>query len=197
MTDSEYVKERLVTVIKKYGIITAPEGQDFTLASGAKSKFYIDFSKIMLKPDGMIAVSAALWYNLNKLDYDCIGGPSNGADIILGGYLQYLWVYQNCGFGSLYPDRTVSGFTIRKEPKGRGPGAGDLFEGYLEAGQIAVLVEDVTTSGESVLRALKVVQDRGLTVVKVISLLDRRAGAAERLKDYNFQALTTLADLGL
>ncbi len=179
----------LVSAIKKYGVVWAPEGEEFTLASGAKSKFYIDFSKVVMTPDGAAAIAAAVIEFL-PIDYNAVGGPMSGADPIIGSILPSLYCFSAAG-------RDVRGFVVRKEPKGRGPGAGEMYEGYLEKGDKVVIVEDVTTSGGSVLKAIKVVEDRGATVVKVITLLDRLAGAREKLKDYNFQALTTLADLNL
>lgn len=182
-------KNQLISVIKKYGVVWAPEGEEFTLASGAKSKFYIDFSRVVWAADGVNAVVTSVISALPQ-EYDAIGGPMSGADPIVGAVL--------FGLDHLSAEiRDYRGFVIRKEPKGRGPGAGEMFEGYLEPGAKVVLVEDVTTSGGSVLKAIKVVEDRGAKVVKVITLLDRQAGAADKLKDYNFQALITLDDLKL
>ncbi len=182
-------KNWLVSVIKKYGVIHAPEGEEFTLASGAKSKFYIDFSRVVWTTDGAAAIAGAVIDAL-PTDYDAIGGPMSGADPIIGSVLPGLLSFPAAG-------KPVRGFVIRKEPKGRGPGAGEMFEGYLEKNDKVVIVEDVTTSGGSVLKAIEVVESRGAKVVKVITLLDRLAGASDKLKDYNFQALTTLADLDL
>lgn len=182
-------KDRLVSVIKKYGVVWAPEGEEFTLASGAKSKFYVDFSRVVMVPEGAAAIAAAV-VEVLPVRFDAIGGPMSGADPIIGAVLPALHY-----FPAASP--AVRGFVVRKEPKGRGPGAGEMYEGYLEAGNEVVIVEDVTTSGGSVLKAVKVIEDRGAKVVKVITLLDRLAGASDKLKDYNFQALTTLTDLNL
>ncbi len=176
----------LVNVIRKYGVVWAPEGEDFTLASGAKSKFYVDFSKVVMTTDGIQAVALAIFKKLVGLDFDRVGGPMSGADPIVGALL------------SRFPyESPVRGFTVRKEPKGRGPGAGDMFEGYLHAGDRVVLVEDVTTSGGSVLKAARVVEERGARVVKIVTLLDRLAGARDKLAAYDFAVCCTLDDLGL
>lgn len=177
------IYKELVDVIKEFGVVHAPRGQEFTLASGATSKFYVDFSRVMMVPMGVIAVTQALMHHIDRT-YDIIGGPSSGADPIIGALLT----------------RTkfeVRGFTIRKEPKGRGPGAGDMFEGYIKPGLRAVVIEDVTTSGGSVMKAIKEVEKQGASVVRVISLLDRQAGADKLLKDYHFSSLVRLDDLGL
>lgn len=178
-------KDKLVEVIKRYGVVWAPEGEEFTLASGAKSKFYVDFSKVIMVPEAAKIIAEAVIGQLPEV-VDAIGGPMSGADPIVGAVLSQI--------GAAGPLR---GFVIRKEPKGRGPGAGEMHEGYLNLAMEVVLVEDVTTSGGSVLKAIKVVEERGANVKKVITLLDRQAGAGEKLAGYDFVALTTLQDLGL
>lgn len=175
---------KLVEVVQKYGVVWAGEGKKFTLASGAQSDFFFDFSRVVMVPEGMAAVVDAINAAIPTERIQAIGGPSSGADPIVGAVL-----------ASLKYD--IRGFTVRKEPKGRGPGAGEMYEGYLDAGDEVVMVEDVTTSGGSVLKAIKVVEDRGAKVVKVISLLDRLAGAKSLLQGYDFVALTTKDDFNL
>lgn len=179
-------KQRLIAAIKEFGVVFAKDGEEFTLASGAKSKFYIDFSRVMMTIQGCYAVTEALHKELYTVPFDIIGGPSSGADPIIGAMMNR---YISRG--------SVRGFTIRKEPKGRGPDAGAMFEGYLVLGAKAVVIEDVTTSGGSVLKAIKEVEKVGAKVVAVISLLDREAGATELLKDYNFTSLVKLHELEL
>lgn len=176
---------RLIEVIQKYGVIIAPDGEEFILASGLKSKFYIDFSKIVMTPEGMEAVITALSRELFMSVCTAIGGPSSGADPIIGAFLLHMQT-RRCG---------VRGFTVRKEPKGRGPGAGSMIEGYILPNEPTVIIEDVTTSGQSVLKAIKEAEAAGAKIVSVISLLDRQAGASELLKDYDFRALVRLDQL--
>lgn len=178
----------LVEVIGIFGVRWAPDGEEFTLASGAASKFYIDFSQVVMVPKGIDTIAKMIVHQcLSGISFNAIGGPMSGADPIIGAVLSELYTCHNLGH--------IRGFTVRKELKGRGPGAGDMYEGYLEKDDKVVIVEDVTTSGGSVLKAIKVVEDRGANVVRIITLLDRQAGAAEKLKDYNFVALTTLEDI--
>lgn len=176
---------RLRDIVKKYGLVYAPPGEQFTLASGAKSDFYIDFSLVMMRPIGAAVITRSVLAAIKNVEFDSIGGPSSGADPIIGGLMVQLST----------KDPPVCGFTIRKEPKGRGPGAGAMFEGHLKPGQKVIVVEDVTTSGGSILKAIKVVEDAGAKVVKAITLLDRLAGAKEKLNDYDFEALLTLDDV--
>jgi orotate phosphoribosyltransferase len=96
---------------------------------------------------------------------EAIGGPCVGADPIVGGFL-----YQ------IGPSN-VRGFLVRKEEKGHG--VDGLIIGSVKPGDRCLIVEDVTTSGGSLLRACEIVQKFGCEVAEVISVVDRNAGARE------------------
>ncbi len=190
-------KSKLVEVVKKYGVRWAPEGQEWTLASGSKSKFYIDFSRVVMHPEGAYVVSeallATLWQIWSFAPFTAVGGPAHGADPVLGAIMP----------GILLSDvpaaKTIRGFTVLKEPKGRGPDAGEVIEGYLEPNDRVVLIEDVTTSGGSVLKAIDQMKKKypDVQIIRIVSLLDRLAGADEKLKEFSFMSLITLNDLAL
>jgi len=188
-----FSKNRLIDIILKNGIVYAKPGQQFTLASGVKSSFYIDFSRVMMLPFGAVAVVDALLDHMKSiyssqehggLPFDIIGGPSSGADSIIGAILP-----------RLVPE--INGFTIRKEPKSHGPDAGKMYDGYIHHSARALVIEDVTTSGQSVLKAVKEIEKQGATVTRIISLLDRQNGASELLKDYSFTSIVRLDELNI
>lgn len=135
---------------------------EFTLASGIKSDYYIDLSKVVFSGRGSGLVigyvaSSICWNNINK-----IGGPAIGAIPIVVGLMCRL---------------DMEGFIIRKQEKEYGKK--EVIEGCLDKGDNVVLVEDVTTSGNSLLKAVKVVQEFGCNIKQVISVLDRNQGAKE------------------
>lgn len=187
-SDFESRKMTLRMLVGTLGLVRAAAGTKFTLASGAKSDFYIDFDRVMMTPAGSKAVIECLFYAVANIDCNAIGGPSSGIDPIIGGLLPHLYDKQILH---------VRGFKVRKEPKGRGPGAGEMIEGYLKAGDKAIVIEDVTTSGGSVLKAIAEVEKVGAMVVKVITLLDRQAGASEKLAGYDFEPLLKLDELAI
>jgi orotate phosphoribosyltransferase len=76
-------------------------------------------------------------------------------------------------------DRTLDAFTVRKETKQHGTGR--LIEGNLPAGAAVVVVEDSITTGGSVLRAIRAVEDEGARVLGVFAVVDREEGARERI----------------
>ena len=98
---------------------------------------------------------------------------------------------------SLKNGRPLFGFYVRKEPKKRG--TRKLIEGNLEKGEKVVVVDDVTTKGSSVIKAINAIRDFGCEVVKVISIVDREAGARENFRNIgvDFESLFTKSDFGL
>jgi orotate phosphoribosyltransferase len=170
----------LLQAIAEYGVRWAPKNNQFVLANGTTSRFYIDLTKVAMTPEGMTAIVKEAATELKYHEFDGIGGPSSGADPIIGALMTRL---------------KCNGFMVRKRIKGRGPN--ELIEGYIRPDSRVVVLEDVTTSGKSLLRAIKKVEAAGAKVVHALSLLDREAGAAELLADYGFTALTKLSQLGL
>jgi orotate phosphoribosyltransferase len=168
--------------VKTFGIVRAPKGSFFTLASGKLASTYVDFERIMMTPVGVFTVVNAVMRELRDVDFEALGGPANGAIPIVAATLP------RCKLN-------LRGFSVRKEPKGRGPNATSMIDEYLEAGMRVVMVEDVTTTGASLWRAIREVERVGAKVVKVISILDRDSGATELLANYNFVTLSKLGKL--
>ena len=91
----------------------------------------------------------------------------------------------------------LKGFMVRKEPKGHGMQR--YIEGPVEAGNRVVIVEDVTTTGGSSLIAIDRAVEFGLKVERVITVIDRLAGAAEAFaaRGIPLDPLVTIRDLGI
>lgn len=146
---------------------------DFTLASGAKSRFYIDVRKTSLDPEGAALIGRLLWAaheeDLRAGRIDALGGLTLGADpIVVAGALE-----------AFARGVKVNAFLVRKAQKAHG--AGNLIEGNLEAGAHALVVEDVCTSGESALLAVRAARAAGATVTRAWCVVDRAAGGREAL----------------
>jgi orotate phosphoribosyltransferase len=91
--------------------------------------------------------------------------------------------------------RTLEGFFVRKQAKGHG--SQECVEGRVTAGDRVVIVDDVLTTGESVVQAIEAVEAIGAKVVRVVCIVDRLQGARERLAVYDFRPLFTIQDLGI
>ena len=181
--DTAKLKEELLKTIKEKAFI---KGEERTLASGKKSNFYIDGKQVTLDPVGLLLVGKAILSVLSGTKVDAIGGPTLGADPIAAAV-------------SLLSSQTghpIRAFIVRKEAKKHG--MQKMIEGpALQAGDHVVMVEDVITTGGSVLTAIQEVEKLKAKVVRVICLVDRNEGAADLLAKYNYTPLFTLQDLGI
>jgi orotate phosphoribosyltransferase len=163
------LKEELKTLLKATG---AFKTGDFILSSGKKSNYYIDCRKITLHPEGSRLIAKIILEKIKGLKVDAIGGLTLGADPITS---------------SVVAISDLPGFIVRKKEKEHG--TKQKIEGHLQPGWNVVIVEDVSTTGASALQAIEAVEAAGAKVVKVISVVDREEGAAEGLKNYDFDPI--------
>jgi orotate phosphoribosyltransferase len=151
---------------------------DFTLTSGEKSDVYIDVKRAWPDPQRLEVLAAALAARVGTEDR--LAGMELGAvPLVVAVAL-----------------RTGRPYAIlRKAPKEHG--TRQAFEGELSRGARVLLIEDVTTTGGSTLRSVEIVRAAGATVDRVLVVLDRESGAAERLASagVRLEALVTLAEL--
>ena len=161
----------------------------FRLASGREASFYLDAKQVVLDAHGSMLVGRAILERFRTLPRmpDAVGGMSIGADPITGA------VVTMAGVAGI----PLKGFLIRKEPKDHGTKR--YVEGPVEPGQRVVIVEDVTTTGGSSLVAIERAREFGLTVERVITVIDRLAGAeaAFAAQGIPFESLVTIGDLGI
>lgn len=157
----------------------------FKLASGAISPVYVDAREVTLDAEGMYLTAQIMRDVLEDEDFEAIGGPTLGADPIIAAFAT---------LGAV-SGRPVTAFLVRKQPKEHGRKRG--IEGPLEPKSRVVLVEDVVTTGQSVLAAADQVEAYGAKVVKIVALIDRLEGAAELLKakGYEFEAIFRIDEL--
>ena len=160
---------------------------DFTLASGRRSRYYIDARLTTMSGAGQVLVGEVCHQAIVEAGWQpaYVGGMTLGADPIA-----YAIVNHATRLG-----HTLDAFTVRKRPKGHGTGR--QIEGGLPAGVRVVVIEDAVTSGGSLLAALKVIEDHGAVVAGVLALVDRREGGTERLLEagYGFRAVFNATDL--
>ena len=140
------------------------------LSSGKESDYYLDLKPTMLDPEGAYLLSQLIYDRLLKIPkVDYIGGLEMGAVPLLSPLAMYAFM----------KGRRIPGFFVRKEVKAHG--TKKLVEGVAEGqlrGKSVVILEDVTTEGRSAMQALTASRSAGATVVLVLSIVDREAGAA-------------------
>jgi orotate phosphoribosyltransferase len=166
-------------------LLSATHQGPVTLASGAVSEFYIDGRQVTLKPEGLYYCAHLMAAMLKDTKFEAVGGPSIGADPIVGALCFHLYSVDK---------KTVTGFLIRKSSKEHG--LQKLIEGpELKAGARVVVIEDVVTSGGSALKAIGLLEERGCRVVKTLALVDREEGAADALGPFGFEPVFTKSQL--
>jgi len=176
-------RERLKELIKEKALIFGRT----TLASGGVSDFFFDMKMLSMDPEGSNLIADALFDIIKNEEVDYIGGLESGAIPIVSTLCSKSW---NAG-------RPIPGFFVRKKPKERG--TMKSIEGNLTENSRVILVDDVTTKGGSVLKAVDKVREQNCKVDKVITVVDRLAGARENLRKHNIElvALFTKDDFEL
>jgi orotate phosphoribosyltransferase len=155
------------------------------LASGQMSRFFVD-GKAGLARAGDLRLACRALHGLVEgagIDYDAVGGLTLGADHLAVGT-------------ALVADKAW--FIVRKEAKGRGTGR--LIEGAeLGPGIRVLVVEDVVSTGGSLLNAIDAIAATGAEVVAAATLLDRGGSAAETLerRGIPYFPITSHADFGM
>lgn len=182
---SEEDRARLCAIIAEKSLNRAAGGT-FTLASGETSGFYFDMKPTLLDPEGANLVARGILARLADDSFDYLGGLAMGAIPIVAAVTALAW-----------PERAIPGFFVRPEPKERGTKR--LVEGNIAKGARVVLVEDVSTTGGSALKAAESVWQLDCTVLKVVTVVDRLAGARGNLaaKGIALDSLFTRDDFGL
>ena len=134
-----YDKQQLISLVRELGLKLG----DFTLASGKKSKYYLDCRKVTLDSRGAKLIGAGMLELLRNDMPSLVGGMAIGADPITAAILTLAGV----------EGVPLRGVMVRKEPKQHG--TGKYVEGPLNAGEELVIVEDVVTTGGSSLLAIE------------------------------------------
>jgi len=162
------VREQLFRLIKEKGYHPGP----IKLASGKVSDYYIDARAVTLSSEGAYCVGRLLLDLVKGEPVQAVGGPTLGADPMVGALAAV----------SFSQDHPVNTFLIRKTPKAHGRML--QVEGpSLEAGGCVVLVDDVATTGGSLIDAIAVLEKMDIKVKKAIVVVDREEGAARNLAE--------------
>ncbi len=162
---------------------------DFVLASGRRSKLYVDVKAVFLDPEVLELLADALYraWQLSGLEVDAVGGMSIGADPLVSAFVLRAWA----------DDRRIPGFIVRKTPKDHGTGATLEGAAGLAEGARVLILEDVVTSGGSSLETAERARQAGFEPVGVIAVVDRQLGARDAILEagLSFRALFEAEEL--
>ena len=138
---------------------------DYTLSSGRKSEHYVNCKPVTLNGRGLSAI-CCLMFEYIEDDVVAVGGLTLGADPLVSALPVIVWAASE---GKI----DLNGLIIRKEQKGYGANA--WIEGKLPPkGSKVVVLEDVTTTGASAVKAVEKLRDAGYVVDRIITVVDRQ-----------------------
>lgn len=145
---------------------------DFTLSSGLRSDYYFDGRQTSLHPQGAWLIGSLFAHILKDLKIDGVAGMTMGADPLitatsLAAYAQgYNW----------------PGIIVRKEAKKHGTARALEGLGNFSEGNTVALLEDVVSTGGSVIKACESIRSAGLVAHDVCTILDREMGGKEAIE---------------
>jgi orotate phosphoribosyltransferase len=178
-------RARLIEIVRARSFSA---GAEIKLVSGRSSSFYFNMKPTMLDAEGAHLIAILILDALEGTRVDLIGGLEMGA-VPLATAVSVV---------SHAKGKPVQAFFVRKQAKEHG--AKKLVEGLAPseslAGKRVVILEDVTTTGGSAMKAIEAVKAEGAIVVRVVTVVDRLEGAAEAFKSagVHFSAILTAAD---
>jgi len=180
------LKSRLLTLLKE----NAYKKGEFNLSSGKTSQHYFNCKPVILSGEGLV-LAGTLLLELVEEDSVGVGGLTLGADPLVSSVALTSWLD--------FDRRTkLNAFIVRKQAKGHGTGA--WIEGPLPLkGSKITVLEDVTTSGGSSIKAVEKIREAGYVVERVITIIERGEGAEDAMKDAGLElhSLFTLKDFAI
>lgn len=172
----ENYKERLLELLKENNVIKFGK---FTLSSGKESDYYVDMKKAITEPEILDCVAHLITEKIDQTEINKVAGPALGAVPIATAT-------------SLISKKPM--LMIRKEKKSYG--TSKQIEGELLEGDKVVIVEDVTTTGGSLFKAINVVEENGGEITEAFVIVDREEGAQAKFEEKNikFTPLLTISE---
>ena len=156
----------LLGIIQRQAVVRG----DFTLSSGQRATWYIDLRQVLL--DGRAApLAGQVMLDVTRdLAYDAVGGLTLGADPVAAAMMH----------AAAARGWALDAFVVRKSEKAHG--LQRRIEGPDVAGRRVLAVEDTSTTGGSVLEAVKALREAGAEVVAVAVIVDRDTGAKQAVE---------------
>ena len=157
-------RSRLATLLREHALVR----ESVVLASGRRSSFYFDARQVLLDPEGASLAGQLMWSHLAPTGPSAVGGLTLGADPLVCAVSATAWA----------AGERVTGFFVRKEAKKHG--LQQWIEGpFIEEGTPVAVVDDVLTSGGSLVQAIEKARQAGGVVVAAAVVIDRGEGGRE------------------
>jgi orotate phosphoribosyltransferase len=160
----------------------------FVLSSGKISNYYLDGRVITLTPEGAFLAANIILDFIKKKKVDAIGGPTLGADPIVGAIAAISHIRR----------MPLETFIVRKAAKEHG--AKRQIEGpVLKKGNKVIIIDDVATTGKALIEAKIALDKIGVSIISALVIVDRCEGAEENLRKAGIKlnSIFKIKDFGL
>ena len=174
-------RERLLELVRTRALRVGK----ITLSSGKVSDYYVDAREVVLDPEGAY-LTGKLMLDMINPEAVAVAGMTLGADPIV----------TSISVVGHIEGRDLTALIIRKEPKKHG--TQKFVEGpVLPEGSKVTVVDDVVTTGSSLVKSIERLRNEGYEPIQVVAILDREEGGSEKLKEagYELESIFTRADL--
>ncbi len=185
------LKDNLIKWFIESEAFKIDEEKGFALSSGSTSPFYVDCKALLANPKARQLVAKLAFHEVRKLPIDCIGGLEIGSIAIATTISDYAYRYAPEKYKRNWPT-----FIVRKHPKEHG--LSRTIEGIIEQGDRALIVDDVLTSGGSVIKAVETARQNNLQVSHALVIVDREEPGGRAFVESHgitLLSLLTISDL--
>lgn len=148
---------------------------DFDLASRRKSNYYFDMKRITQDPEASEIMADIFLHLMKDKNIDSVGGLEIGA----------VPVATAISMRSHNTKKTITAFFVRDQRKGHGTKR--RIDGVLKKNSNVIIVDDVTTTGSSILTAISEVEKEGCNIKGIFTIVDRCEGASEALREKGYE----------
>ncbi len=177
--------QRLYGIVEKYSL----KRGEFTLSSGRTSTFLFQLRQTTMMPEGAALLGEVIVDYMRRQGLRSIGGLEMGAVPIVA----------EVAAASHHANYPVDAFFVRKAAKAHG--ARERIDGHVKDGAEVLLIDDVATTGGSILRALEGLHEEypNCTVRHALAIIDREEGASENLAAHGIRLASIFrkSDFGL
>jgi orotate phosphoribosyltransferase len=153
---------------------------DFVLSSGGKSTYLFQLRQTVMLPEGAALIGEIVVEFMQRKALKCVGGLELGAVPLVTAI----------AVASYYKSYPVDAFFVRKRAKEHG--ARERIDGHVRAGEEVLFVDDVATSGKSILTAIEGMKEEfpGCSVRRAFVVVDRQEGASQNLAAQGIQLVS-------
>jgi len=178
-------KAELVNAFYESGSFKQGHQNGFKLSSGESSPYYVDCKCLMADPQHRERVAQLAFDKIKDLQFECIGGMEIGAIAISTVISDF--------FFRVAPERKRKTFVVRKKAKEHG--LQKQVEGFVQRDHRAIIVDDVLTSGGSMINAIRAAKDAGLEVKHALVIVDRQEQEGKKNVEQEGVSLISLLTL--